>query len=210
MFLCTVVFDEIVVNTDFPERNREVRIIPFSDVEVNGVLHGGFEISMDADIHDYLEDHYSAQIVTESQILLSIPSVPYTYLHKYDKFFSVVDSFALDCPRTQIGHNVVRNAIKEDSTRATKYLLLSFPPGTVFDTRHYVDGTGTLLDATLIPFKIDFEHSGRTHNRTRDVVYWKVATKEAKERRVSTQASGKTKGASQLEALFSGMSMGSL
>ena len=42
--------DEIFVDINFPEQNREVQVVSFTDVEKDGVLHNGFDIMMDVDI----------------------------------------------------------------------------------------------------------------------------------------------------------------
>jgi hypothetical protein len=67
LFACTTT-DIIEVDTLLPENNREFYVLNFSDVMKEGVLHNGFEISMEIDLRNSIfRDVYKAQLVSSNE-----------------------------------------------------------------------------------------------------------------------------------------------
>ena len=74
----------INVNIDHPEANREVLVFPLKDIKgvKTGSLYYGYYIMVPMDIRFILDDQtvnrYKAQVFADHQVLLAIPSWPYS------------------------------------------------------------------------------------------------------------------------------------
>lgn len=185
-YLFLVEYDTIVVDVDRPERNREVIVVKFTDVEKDGVLHDGFDILLEGDLRDFEGELYSAKIVGDNKILLTIPSANFSYLHDFDEFFTKLKDTE-KCLRTVVAHQVARNSILGEKTRLCKHLLLQFPDGLVLSNRHYPPEDSN-IDGEL---KTDFVRYAKTFTlQTVDLtnvvttIFWKVSVVEEGQRMV--------------------------
>lgn len=203
-------YDVIDVDVEYPERNREVLIVGFTDVAKDGVLHNGFDIVVPAvDMRDYLTDKYKLELVSHNELLLTMPALHAWNLANFDKFFAHQEKYDHLCLRSKQGHDVFHNSILSEKKRLTKYLLLRFPKNHVLSTRHYADHKTELncKIAPLLDVSFDWkERKGIQQNTS--VVYWKVSVKEFRERVVEKKTidDSQTKGEKELSKLFSSMS----
>ena len=196
----------IDVDLKHPERNREFLVIPFTDVEKDGVLHNGVEIMiMDGSLQDYLQDRYKAWKIKSNEVLVSVPSAAYHYIEDFSDFFDELKKCpGVHCQRAQLGHDVARNAIMDDSTRHLKHILLRFPEEIVLDPRNYSDSDGELT-CDWCSYKTRFEKDGHIFEREHDILFWKIAVEEESSRVL--KRTDTTKGAARLSARFASMNM---
>lgn len=203
-------YDIIDVDVDYPERNREVLIVSFTDVKKDCVLHNGFDIMIpSADMRDYLMDKYKLELVSSNELLLTMPAVHAWNLSNFDKFFAHQEKYNHLCSRSKQGHDVFRNSILLEKKRLTKYLLLCFPENLILSTEHYSEHK-TELTCKIAPL-LDVSFNWKNENaipQLANVVYWKVAVKESRERIVESKPidASQTKGEKELSKLFASMS----
>jgi hypothetical protein len=203
-------YDVIDVDVEYPERNREVLIVGFTDVAKEGVLHNGFDIVVPAvDMRDYLTDKYKLELVSHNELLLTMPAVHAWNLANFDKFFKHQEKYNHLCLRLKQGHDVFHNSILSETKRLTKYLLLRFPKNCALSTRHYSEHKTELTCkiAPLLDVSFDWKNKKGIPQNT-NVVYWKVSVKEFRERVVEKKTidDSQTKGEKELSKLFSSMS----
>lgn len=196
------------MDINFPEQNREIKVVPFTDVEKDGVLHDGFDIMMDCDIHDFLTGLYKAELVPSNKVLIMLPSASYTYLHGFGSFFDQLKKNPEDhCARAELGHDIARNAIiAGDKARKTKKLLLCFPEHIVLSMNHYCK-IKTELKSEMIPFQTSFKWYQKDIVRGHDVLFWKVAIHEEEPRVQKLPESDESKEEAKLVARLESMSL---
>jgi hypothetical protein len=196
----------IDVNLNYPERNREVKVVEFENVKKDGVLHNGFEIQMEVDIRDYINDKYKANLVDKNEILIEMPTVSHAWLHDSDEYNKKVVAFKLHCPRTEEAHTVQRNMILSDESRQKKKILLRFPAGIELSNQHYSpDGINGEIEMEMVPFDADVTVGNKTFAMTVASVYWKVSQVEAQPRRVEYSKDKAKKAADKLASKLQGM-----
>lgn len=203
-------YDVIDVDINHPERNREVVIVKFTDVAMEGKLHNGFDILIPAvDMRDYLTDKFKLEIVSDNELLLTMPSMHAWNIADSDKFFAHLKDVKELCPRTKQGHDVFRNALRSNKNRLSKYLLLRFPGDIVLSTQHYSDHKSE-LHCKIVPLmdvSFHWKKVGKSVTQTANVVYWKVSIKEDHERVVDKKVEDETetKGEKELSKLLASM-----
>lgn len=197
----------IDVNLDYPERNREFIIVVYKDVERDGVLHNGFDIIIQAELGDYFKDQYSAKLISENEILVTMPSTPCSYLHHMDRYFATMAQIGKLCPRSKLVHDVARNRILADPTSQTKQIMLRFPSGV-----HLINPqqASNEIECQVGPFSYEqIMPAGRKESIIVTYLSWKVDTHEENRRVVKTnRATTTTKGMADFAAHFSGMNLG--
>jgi hypothetical protein len=182
----------------------------FTDVAKEGVLHNGFDIVIPAaDMRDYLMDMYKLELVSNNELLLMMPSVSAWTLSNFDKFFAHQEKYNHLCLRSKQGHDVFRNSILSEKKRLTKYLLLRFPENLILSTEHYSEHKTELTCkmAPMLDVSFDWKNEKGIPQQT-NIVYWKVAVKESRERVVESKSvdTSQTKGEKELSKLFASMS----
>jgi hypothetical protein len=197
----------IEVDIDHPERNREVKVVHFRDANKNGILHNGFEILMEGDLRDMLDDKYSAKMVQENEILISMPSASHSWLYEPCNFFDKCEAFGIGCARSLEAHNVARNDILKKKDRLTKQLLLRFPVPIILSNRHYSPNTADNdLEFEVVPFETSFLRMGKTFTSTISTIFWKIAVYEENLRVVENNDVKGKKGEARLAERFASMS----
>jgi hypothetical protein len=197
-----------IINIDivYPERNWEVKVIQFRDAEMNGILHNGFEISMEGDLQDLMKDKYKAQLVRDHDILISMPSSSHYWLHEPKEYFDQVTAFGIDCPCTKEAHDVAQNAILSDKNCHVKLLLLYFPEQMALSNHHCSPNAGDHeLEFKVVPFTSTFGLLGKKFNMTPVTISLKIAVFEEKWHVAREDDKGK-KGEAKLSARFASMS----
>lgn len=196
--------DVVVIDVDInrPENNREVKVIKFMNVVKDGVMHNGFEIILDGDMQDFLADKYHGKLISDHEVLLTIPSMNHAYLHDLESFYNKQKFYETFCPRSQESHDIARYAICADSNRQSKKLLLRFPDDLVLSAAHYhaKDAPEGELNCDMIDHDAGFTWNGRVFVNMLYTVQWKVSILEdAKRILAQARISTKTKGALKLE-----------
>jgi len=190
-----------------PEKNREVKVIEFQDAEIDGILHNGFEILMEGDLRDLVLDKYKAQLVTENEILITMPSGSHYLLHEHDNYFKQVKAFKVLCPRTKEAYNAARNPILSDVKRLTKHILLRFSEEiTLSNDQYSPKATNYELEYEMVPYVSSFEILGKQFTTTVGTIFWKIAVFEEKRRVVKAKDDKAKKGEAKLAQCFASMS----
>lgn len=182
-------YDAIVdVDINRPERNREVMVVGFTNVEESGVLHDGFDIFLEGNMQDFVCDRYKARHIGDNGILIEMPAATTSYLENFGQFFKHQKHNGSICERQQEGHAIARNAILGDKQRKIKRILLCFPSHIVL-SRHYLSkdpwSTSEELNCDLVRFDDTFSIMDKECPNWVCVVMWKVAVHEDERRIVS-------------------------
>jgi hypothetical protein len=116
------------VNLAQPEQNHEITIVLVNNIEMNGVLYNGISILFKGCRNfEYHDGMYSARIVSKTDIEVTYPSTAPGYLHEFGQVWDVQRQTGDFIEQVQQAHNVVRNAIIEDESRAVSRIILRFP-----------------------------------------------------------------------------------
>jgi hypothetical protein len=181
LLLLIIFSDEIVVNTEYPERNREVMISHYPDADTKiGTVVNAYKIAINqADCKDVEMDYIEAYQVSENQILIQMASC-------------------------DIGHSSKarsRWSADEEGDRGNfKYMLLTFPNHQELDPKPFMDPT--TIDAENYdgdmelegaPFKVSGTIAGSNVTNEYTRVYWTVGIKEARTRYTKKAAKPKKK-----------------
>ena len=201
-FIVSTNFAElIIVDIEHPERNREVKVIPFFNVQQDGVLHNGFDIAIDGiDVRDFVNDMYKADLISPNEVLLKMPSVSHAWL---------TEPCAVNCQRTQDAYEITRNAILLSSERKAKLLLLRFPLDIALSNQHYSSqSVSGEIENEIVMRESSFTFEGKILKSLVSTVVWKVSIIEEHQRVVKRSTnSDKKKGAAKLSKYFSGMTI---
>ena len=179
-------------------------VVPFTDVEKDGVLHNGFDIVVQGEIADFVKGRFKAKKLTDNEVLVEMPSASNSYLNHLDNFFENLKRFRIHCNRAQLGHEVARNAILDDDARMTKRLVLRFPEYIILSAHQYTDSTGN-LSCELIPCQSEFFWQERTITQVHDYILWKVAIQEEEPRVVKCPVADESEGVAKLAAHLGSM-----
>jgi hypothetical protein len=171
----------IPVDTVKPENNGGVMVLPFSDVEIANVeigtfLLNGVALEKHVDIRDLSSNKYKAFLVSDHEVLLVEPAVPFPFLHLSEKVYEKQEAHGLYCDRAQQGREVVKNAILHDKGRQTKRIMLVFPdeyPLTMEHTSRDNKKTGE-IPFELIPIQSEYTVGGMVHKITDVFMQWKL------------------------------------
>ena len=151
-FYC-LLLDEVYVNIEYPERNREVAVFFFMGAKHDGKLHNGFSIQMDVDPRDANEGRYQAYLVTQDSVFIMAPGQNSSFR---DDFSAIIAMEGTEgCPRIQETMAVTRNAILKDGKRLNKHILLKFPGYVeLSNTVYSPQSTGGKIKANINPYSI--------------------------------------------------------
>ena len=171
--MCKVAVD---VNLDRPDLNREALIYPIENIEgVNGVdhYHGNFFL-FPFDIRELKDDrlykHFFGRVFSDTQILIKIPSHPYSPLKDREAFDEHVPSNitdAMDHARHQFKNN--------KQTWRAKYLLYNFPQGHKLSSSEIYEKSGDDEKLEMILIPITEEHAKLNHSNRNHWVGFTVA-----------------------------------
>jgi hypothetical protein len=198
--------ETVDVNVLHPERNREVQVFEFTDVNRDGVLHNGFEIVVYGDLRDVNNNTYHAFLHGRSEILVEMPSMNHAFLHEFDFLTQRMKDAGSHCGRTQEAHDVARNKILQDGSRLTKRLLLRFPTDIQLSMKPYSPEESNEIEIEIVPFKSDFELAGKFWATTVARVSWKVSVIEI-EKRIVKASKDTNRAAEKLSEKLSSMSV---
>jgi hypothetical protein len=200
--------DIIDVNITRPECNREVTVFHINSVDIDGALHDGYEIGVDGDMRDVVEDKYKAWLRNYNEVMVQVPSMGYVFLRDPVVFKHHVKVANALCTRTQGSHDVARNRILKDERSQTKRLLLRFPPEVeLLNTVYFSISFNGEIELEVVPIRSKFSlgnDDSRRYTTTIARVNWKISVIRAETRK--TKASG-NKGADKLLAKLSSMSI---
>ena len=185
----------IEVDVEHSERNHGVYILYFTNVENDGILHDGFEVTLEVDFRDLLDDKYSAHLLPSgNEIMLRMPSMSYSFLYESEKYDEQLKNVGLHCPRTQEAQDVERNHILSDNARQTRLVLLRFPSHMELSNLIYSpksqDGE---IDFEPVSYASNAEFNGQIFPMIKTRVSWKVSLVEPKMRVVRASANAKQK-----------------
>ena len=197
----------IAVNVDCAEKNGECFVFPISDIpsvvkgkEMN--KHHGFYILVPQDVFYVLDnpavEFYSAYLYSRNQVMLKVPSFPYSLLNHRDEIETVVpDIFTAGLDNSR--HYFVDGKAR----REFKYILLNFPAHFELSASEIYGEAGVNESLEMETIKIKFAHA-----RLRDEVVqywaaWKVARTDIRpDKRGKPDMPGKSKAALALEKIL--------
>jgi hypothetical protein len=198
----------IAVDIKNPERNREVFVYEFSNVEIDGVLHDGYEVVMEGDIRDLVKHEvYKAHLVSTNEIMIKAPSMSYSRLQEPELSVAQSKLFNSHCPRIQEAHDVARNEILDEESRRSKYLLLRFPNWVVLSNQVLSpESQLSEIEMQLNPYETSCEVSSTKYNLTVTEISWKVTVEAERKRVVKVSVDNTNKAVDKLTQLLAGMS----
>lgn len=197
--------ETIPVDTKRPENNRGIGIFEFTDLEKDGHLYNGYQITMEGDIRDFMEDHYKAQLVGNA-VLLRLPALSYSFLNDQEEYEKRAKSADLFCPTTEEAHQAARKRIERDASRRERLVLLEFPENLELSNKPFSpDSTDGEIDFDLLPITIHVPVGEKELPMTITRISWKVSVAEMEPRAAKKEApeeQAQTKGAAKLANIF--------
>lgn len=178
----------IDVDIEYPERNGEFLVVsvPNIDYEEKGILHDAYNIIYKGGrIFEYFKDEYSAELVSESEILFTLPSTPSGYLHEFEQVWERQKQTDDFIPEMKQAHNLLRNAIASDPDRATKQVVLRFPSHVRLTQVPFAKENETTLPCEIESIKKTEDMFGKSVVRTTDYIMWPVGIVETDVRRAN-------------------------
>ena len=183
-----------MADLEHPERNRELSVQPFWNVEQKGILHNGILIEATCDPRDFMAGKFKARLdpSSGSNIVIDFPSVRHSKLKEANLFNATKAAWNINCARTEEAENVVRNKILADPKRQKKQFLLRFPEDMVLSNKHYSPDSqeGGEIEMEIIYIQTSWtvpeSNPVQTYPMLEAVVQWKVSIAEAEPRVVKT------------------------
>jgi hypothetical protein len=193
--------DIINVDIKHPECNREVIVVPFTDKEMDGILHDGFVFMVEGvDVRDFISKKFKARLVSSNEILVAMPAVSHYWLHDSSAFNACLTRCGLYCQRADEAQAVARNnMLLQNRDRQTKYLLLRFPDNLKLSNLHFSpNSTDGNIEIDVVPLKNTVDIPGNEMQAAFATVVWKVTVLEDEQRVVRLAANAaQTNGAAQ-------------
>ena len=195
--------DVILVNLMFPERNREVQIYSFENLlnPLSGNIINGFHIVLPADVRDVGLNLYSAKIVDDNEIVIYMPSLPFSVSHDSAQRHLQLAALDIGCPRCKEAQDIVVQDIKLSPSRAIRKLRLQFPDNIVL--ANMSSAVSPVLTGEEQPFLYTAQFGVNKIQSVGCNMTWKVASVE-RHRKVAGAASRDP--ATKLSEMFSCMS----
>jgi hypothetical protein len=160
--------------------------VPNINFKGQGTLFDGFSISYGGGrVFEYFTDQYSAKLVSDREILVTMPSTGPGYLYKYNQVYEnqrLSNDLILE---EQQAHNLLQNAVAADEDRQKVWLLLRFPLGVHLTPVPFANENETTLPCDLehiLRMDIIF---GTEYSRTTDIIHWHVGIRETEVRRAN-------------------------
>ena len=175
----------VVIDVDVahPSNNREVVIYNLIRVEHENSLYDCFDIYLPADVRDVLAEKLKARLISDREILITMPSLPYSFCQDTDARNLRLKAFGTHYPHTQIAQDITINNMESsgiDEYGMVKHLLLRFPSYCVL-ANIFQNGSKD-LDLML---EMDWDHYDKDNDRaiaTPTHVKWRVADQGAASR----------------------------
>jgi hypothetical protein len=192
--------DTIVVNLTYPERNREVQVYCFESLRnpITGDIVDGFQIVINADIRDVAKDLYKAEIVSDNELLITIPSLSHQMVQDCALRHAFLLKLGLLCDRCQEGQEIAMTSMEDNPWRKLRQLRLRFPDHIVLANLH-----STLDNVLTVQEEPYYTNSPFGGQAVFCSVTWKVASQDT--RRKATGSAAKH-AARRLEDMFTRMS----
>lgn len=110
-------------------------MIPFQDHTHDGVLHNGFGVEITADYHQFNLDLYKAWLRSDTEVVVTLPTVDFAFSDAYGSYEQTRDSLNAKqllkqfSSTYEVARMVVRNRINLNAERKSYNVLLKFPYG---------------------------------------------------------------------------------
>lgn len=195
--------DLIKVNLTFPERNREVQIYSFENLlnPISGDIINGFHIVLPADVRDVALNLYRAEIVHDNEIVIYMPSLPFSVSHDSVQRHLQLAALDIGCLRCKEAQDIVVQDIKLSPARSIRKLRLRFPDHIVL--ANMSSAVSPVLTGEEQPFAFTSQFGSSAIQSVGCNMTWKVASVE-RHRKVAGAASRDP--ATKLSEMFSRMS----
>ena len=196
--------ETIQVDTKRPENNRGIGVFEFTDLEHDGLLYNGYQVTVEGDIRDFMADHYKAQLVDRS-ILLRLPALSYSFLCDNKEYESRAKAAGLFVPSIEEAHQAARKRIERDKVRRERLVLLEFPENLELSTKPFSpDSTDGEIDFDLLPITINVSVGEKELPLTITRISWKVSIAEEPRaaKKDAPEESSQKKGVAKLASFF--------
>jgi hypothetical protein len=164
-------------------------------------VYDGFDITIEAELRDLMEDRFQAQLISTNEVLVQIPAYSYTWL--YDTKEYQKDQ---KCEVVKQAHVVNCNAVKRDTTRRNLLLLYTFKDIELMDPFSKTSRNDGLIEGKIHFWPVTFKIGGVQFTSQMARMSWLVGVKED-DPREAEELHEKTAGMTQLENLIAGMKM---
>ena len=147
--------------------------------ENDGKVHKGFEIvNYAAHAQDFLDDKYKSQLVSSTDILMTVPSAPHPYRHEYDLHQAKAELLCGACDKTEMGNKKLTKKLRDEEkgpNGGVRQFILRFSEPVKLSRRCYADEDGH-LKTSWVPHKgREFQHGGQARSRITDAIVNRVA-----------------------------------
>jgi hypothetical protein len=171
----------VMVNTKFPERNREFDIVRLPQIDHNHHSRSAYHIRRSVDPCDF--DKWEATIPEPSEypdwfnqcpslfgLLMIIKGPSRTdWIRDYDRYHANIK-----CSETFREHKAADLEIQEDKTREDSHYLLVWPKGTRLDNNIF-SGDGNDVEIQFNDMKVEAKDSAFDKDILGIAVWWRIA-----------------------------------
>jgi hypothetical protein len=177
--------EEIEVNVEKPERNREFMIFAFFGKNSSGKLHNGFTLELQVDPRDVKNGHYQAYLLPDKRhIFVLLPALPASFSVDYSLVVKKETDIRKYCDQVQESRDVSRNAALDSEDRVNKHVVLKFPgyielSNSIYSPSLSADGQ---INMTVVPYFAPIVLGNSTYQTLICRLVWKLHIVEAHER----------------------------
>jgi hypothetical protein len=190
----TADMDPVIIDVDVnhPGRNREVIVYSLLGVLHDDSVYNCFEIYLSIDPRDFLRDSIEAKLISDKEILITMPALPYSFYKDTDERNKRLKTWKTHDKDSQMAQDIAINNMDmgKDGANPTKYLLLRFPDH-VFLSNVFEGGRSKNLQTHLQMDKVAIEDEDTENLTSPCFVKWKVAD-EGAARRLKLKAAPKS------------------
>lgn len=177
--------EEIEVNIEKPERNREFMVFAFYGKNSLGRLHNGFSLELQVDARDVKNGHYKAYLLPDRRsIFVLLPALPASFSVDHNLVAKKELAISKYCDQVQESRDVSRNAAVDSEDRVNKHIVLKFPgyielSNSIYSPSSNSDG---LIDMTIVPYVASMALGNAKYETLICRLVWKLHIIEAHER----------------------------
>jgi hypothetical protein len=174
-----------------PEQLENLHVFRLlDDVDQSNQRHHGYEIGVMGDLRAVGHGHYSATLISDTEIVVELPTATTTFLEDYDTMRAAMIATGTHNDAAEKAHVTARSGMLSNPDRKTLKFLVRIRTGEKLTNAVYSPNsvpTGEIYP-TVTPFTSSFTHlDGRTYQETKAWISWKVARVEHEKRMAIAQ-----------------------
>ena len=168
-----------------PTKNGPVNIFKFLNHEIPPTVWNGYEIAMEVDMQDYINNKYNAYLYSSTEVLIVMPVMSHGFMNEnaaYDRIVAAVGPK----PQCKLVRDTLRTRLSDNERLQKKYVLLKFDnllTNEPFSPN--ASARNELIEIKIIPVTTSFQFEGMPMNTPVGHISWRVGIVEEERRNAS-------------------------